>query len=192
MDATDTTYIGVSAVVCLLGLTAVIGGLWTFLRAKYLQRRCTAQVTGTITDIIDVDFGKRRKRSARAAKEADDVVAANEQIAAKKRAYKAKKAREAQAAANAAAATWKPLVTYLVDGRSFEARATRGVPQKQFKVGQTTQVHYDPSRPGRTRWLQLDGLPIGMGITLMICGAVLIGMGVACRFVLPELAAMTS
>ena len=108
MDATSSVTIGVTVVVCLLGLTSLIGGLYTFLRSKYLDRVCTATATGRIVDIVDEDFGKKRKRAARVkAEENENVVAANEAIAKKKRAYNAKKRSQAQAAADATVATWR-------------------------------------------------------------------------------------
>lgn len=187
MDATVNATLIITTLVCLLGLTAIIGGLYTFLHATYLKRRCTQQTSGTITAILDEGFKKRRSSHAKE----KPVVAANEQIAAKKRAYTAKKRSEAQAAADATLSTWRPLVSYLVEGATYEGRAARGVTQNRFKVGEKTVVHYDPARPGKTRWFALDGLPTGMGVTLMICGAVLILIGVACWFVLPELGRMS-
>lgn len=189
MNATDTISLVASIVVGLLGLTSLVGGLYTFLHAKYLQRHCTAEAKGTIVALLDEGFKKKR---APTRKTDDDVVAANEQIAAKKRAYNAKKRSEAQAAADATLSTWRPLVSYTVDGRTYEVKAARGVTQNQFKVGQATQVHYSPGNPGRTHWFQIDGLPTGMGVTLMVCGAVLIGIGAACWFVLPELGLMSA
>ena len=188
MDATSSVAFGATVFTWLLGLVALVGGLYTYLHAKYLERRCTQQTPGTITAILDEGFKKKRAPSP----DDEHVVAANEQIAAKQRAYKAKKRSEAQAAADATLSTWRPVVSYLVDGTPFEGRAVRGVTQKRFKVGEKTTVFYDPSRPGKTRWFAIDGLPTGMGITLMICGAALIGIGVACWFVLPELATMSN
>ena len=99
---------------------------------------------------------------------------------------------QAQAAADATVATWRALVSYQADGASYEGRAARGVTQGHYKVGQAVEVHYDPRRPGKTRWFSIDGLPTGMGLTLMVCGAVLFGIGAACWFVLPEVASLSS
>lgn len=188
MDATGSITLIASAVVCLIGLTALIGGLYTFVHAKYLERRCTEEVTGTIVAILDEGFKKKKTLQP----EDEHVVAANEQIAEKKRAYQAKKRSEAQAAADATLSTWRPVVSYCADGTTFEGRAVRGVTQNRCKVGEKTVVHYDPTRPGKTRWFAIDGLPTGMGVTLMVCGAVLIGIGIACWFVLPELGQMSN
>lgn len=189
MGATNGVISGATAVICLFGLTSLIGGLYTFLRAKYLERTCTATAKGRIADIVDEDFDKKRKRAAKVKSEEDDnVVASNEAIAAKKRAYNAKKRSQAQAQADATVATWRALVEYEVDGHTYQGRAARGVTQGHYKINQPVEVHYDPARPGKVRWYSIDGLPIGMGITLVICGVALFAIGAACWFVLPEVA----
>lgn len=185
MDATNGLTIGATAVLVAIGLASLVGGLYMFLKARSLDRRCTAEVSGTIVAILDEGFKKREKSKKREPKE-EEVVAANEAIAAKKRAYNAKKRMRAQSEVDATASTWRPIVRYAVDGEEFEVRAVRGVSQNRFKVGQPCAVHYDPAKPSY-HWLAIDGMPRTFGIMLMVCGAILVVMGFGCLYLIPEL-----
>lgn len=177
---------------CVLGVAAVAGGLYLMVRSRFLETRCTARAAGVIVDIVDEGFKESPRKAARRSKEADEqVVAANEAIAAKKRAYNARRRVEARAEAQAAASTWRPVVRYQAGGASFDARATRGVSKGRYKVGQPCEVHYDPSRPAR-RWLAIDGLPGTFGVMICLCGVALVGVGVACWFLLPAIADLSS
>ena len=183
---------GATAFACALGLAALVGGIYLVLRARFLDKHCTATVQGSVVDILDESFkGDARraaKKLARREKEADEqVIEANEAIAAKKRAYNAKRRRAAEEQARASASTWRPVVRYEVAGVQVDARATRGVSRGRYKVGDPCEVHYDPACPKRC-WLQIDGLPGTFGTIICVCGVVLIGIGVACWFVLPAIA----
>ena len=163
---------GATAFACALGLAALVGGIYLVLRARFLDKHCTATAQGSVVDILDESFkGDARraaKKLARREKEADEqVIEANEAIAAKKRAYNAKRRRAAEEQARASASTWRPVVRY--------------------EVGDPCEVHYDPACPKRC-WLQIDGLPGTFGTIICVCGVVLIGIGVACWFVLPAIA----
>jgi len=187
MDATQGVTVIATGFCCILGLLSLVGGFYVYAHARNLERRCTAQVEGTGVDLVDEDFGKKRRRAKNLSEKDIEVMAANEEIAKKKRAYQLKKLNEQQLEADASAATWRPIVQYTVGGTLYEAKASRAVPYRRVKIGQATTVHYDPSRPEGIFWLQMDGLSKGLGTMLMICGAALLLLGLACWYVLPML-----
>lgn len=191
-DATQSLTFGTTAFLVVLGIVALVGGLYLFVKALRREKRCTEVADGTITALVNEDFGAKRKKPSRAQKKEEDekVVAANEAIAAKKRAYNAKKREQARAEANASTATWRATVTYAVDGKTYEQRATRDVPQKRYKLGQPCKVHYDPNKPGYC-WLQIDGLPKTFGVILMACGVGLMLLGLVFWYALPAIAQMS-
>lgn len=191
MDATDGVTVGATLFICGMGLLALVAGAYNFLHALRLSRRCTGDATGTVVDLVDEDFGKKRRRAKALRPEDIEVIAANEAIAKKKRAYQFKKLTAEQAAADSKVATWRPLVKYTVDGVAYEVKAVRAVVFRRDLVGSTTRVHYDPARPGRVFWLELDGLPKSLGLMLLLCGAALILVGVAVWFILPMLSSLS-
>ncbi len=182
MGDVDGTTMGATVFLTLLGLLFAAIGLYMVLRAWYLDRRCTETVRGQIVEIRDENLLKRSKKKQKE----EPVVAANEAIAAKKRAYRAKKRRQAAAEMDAQVASWRPIVRFTVDDRTFDVRAACGTTQNRYKVGEACDVHYDPARPAR-HWLSIDGLPKSVGVMLAIGGAGLILIGIACWFVLPAL-----
>lgn len=191
MDATDGVTVGATLFICGMGLLALVAGAYNFLRALSLSRRCTGEAAGTVVDLVDEDFGKKRRRARALRPEDIEVLAANEAIAKKKRAYQFKKLTAEQAAADSKVATWRPLVTYTVSGVSYEVKAARAVVFRRDLVGSGTAVHYDPAKPGRVFWLELDGLPRSLGLMLLLCGAALVLVGAAVWFILPMLSSLS-
>lgn len=168
-----------------LGVLVLAIGIAQIVRARRLERRCTAVAPATVIDLVDHPSGRIRRTKPR---RAEKVEAANEEIAAKKRAYQEKQRRAARQAADESLATWSVVVSWKnADAGTLRLEGSRKHRRTRFKVGQELHVCYDPADP-TCAYLREEGLSGGVGLTMLGCGVALIVLGIVCWFLLPTMA----
>lgn len=121
-----------------LGAGAVAVGIYLFIHEKNKRKRCTAFVTGTVTEIETgrIDNGPENP---------------------------------------------VPVCKYTVDGHDYTLRASAGMADNLLKVGDTTEISYDPKDPScavfaidKSRVFTGCIIAIVIGAVVLVTGTVLL------------------
>lgn len=175
------------------GLAAAVAGAVSLARALPLRRRCTATARGTVVDVVAEGDGplaeaRARRREARDRREDQAVTAVNEQVAAKQRSWRAKQRAEARDQLEREAARWHAVVQWSgPDGEDRRTRGRRAYRRDALRTGLAAQVSYDPADPS-VSYVSQEGSPAAPGLTLVACGAALVGVALLCWILLPWVA----